>query len=158
MQILKGTDLVEVPWKNGGAITRNIAEGRTGARSAWRLSRADVGEGGAFSNFAGLRRILTVVSGEGMDLVHPGGALRAALFEPVEFDGGLAVTSRLLEGPLTDLNLMFNQALCDGAARVRRGSDQGAVIPQRDGLTAMHVLLGSPQMDGRALAKADTVF
>ncbi|WP_372609325.1 HutD family protein [Halomonas sp.] len=105
-----------------------------------------------------LRRILTVVSGAGMDLVHPGGALRAALFEPVEFDGGLAVSSRLLDGPLTDFNLMFDPALCDGAARVRRGPEQGAVIPQPSGLTALHVLSGRPRMDGQALATADTVF
>lgn len=53
MQLLKGVDLVEVPWKNGGGITRNIAEGKTALGPTWRLSRADVAGDGPFSNFAG---------------------------------------------------------------------------------------------------------
>ena len=158
MQLLKGVDLVEVPWKNGGGITRNIAEGRTAAGAAWRLSRADVADDGPFSNFAELRRILTVVSGAGMDLVHPGGALRAALFQPVAFDGGLPVTARLLDGPITDLNLMFDPAYCDGTVRLRRGAatlDAGAPPA---GITAIHVLQGRPRIAGDALSVADTAF
>ncbi|MFX0542850.1 HutD family protein [Roseovarius sp. S4756] len=158
MQLLKGADLVEVPWRNGGGITRNIAEGRTASGAAWRLSRADVADDGPFSNFAGLRRILTVVSGAGMDLVHPGGTLRAALFEPVAFDGGLPVTARLLEGPLTDLNLMFDPAYCDGAVRLRRGAATLDAGPPLAGLLVIHVLQGRPRIAGNALSVADTAF
>ncbi|MEB8387998.1 HutD family protein [Rhodobacteraceae bacterium KMM 6894] len=158
MQILRATDLIETPWKNGGGITRNIAEGRTPLHSAWRISRADVAQDGAFSNFAGLHRILTVVAGAGMDLVHPGGTLRAALWKPVQFDGGLAVTSRLLDGPLTDFNLMFDPTLCTGTVRVRQGPLAMTMAPSATGTTAIHVLAGKPRLDAQVLDMADTAF
>ncbi|QYX56221.1 HutD family protein [Roseovarius sp. SCSIO 43702] len=158
MHVLNGADLVEVPWKNGGGVTRNIAEGRIGEQGTWRLSRADVAEDGPFSNFAGLRRILTVVSGAGMDLVHPGGALRAAPFAPVAFGGGLAVTARLWDGPLTDLNLMFDPALCDGTVELRRGRETRRTTPPDHGLTALHVLSGQPRIDEASFVIADTIF
>lgn len=133
MQLLKGVDLVEVPWKNGGGITRNIAEGKTALGPTWRLSRADVAGDGPFSNFAGLRRVLTVISGAGMDLLHTDGTLRADPLKPVAFDGGLPVTARLLDGPLTDLNLMFDPAHCDGAVRLLRGAAVQDVDPRLAG-------------------------
>lgn len=158
MQLLKGVDLVEVPWKNGGGITRNIAEGKTALGPAWRLSRADVAGDGPFSNFAGLRRVLTVISGAGMDLLHTDGTLRADPLKPVAFDGGLPVTARLLDGPLTDLNLMFDPAHCDGAVRLLRGAAVQDVDPPSGGLTAIHVVQGRPRIAGDALAVADTAF
>ncbi|MFD0858438.1 HutD/Ves family protein [Roseovarius aquimarinus] len=158
MQVLKAADLVEVPWKNGGGITRGIARGVVGDRVVWTLSRADVSENGPFSDFAGLRRILTVVEGQGMDLVHEGGALTAAPFVPVSFDGGLAVTSRLHGGPLTDLNLMFDPAACDGRVRPLQSAGSMGLTPPPRGLSAIHVVSGSPEIGGRTCGVADTVF
>ena len=80
MDFLLCSDLVEVPWKNGGGTTREIAAGKMDEKTAWRLSRADVDQDGAFLEFAGLTRILTVVSGGGMVLKHAGGMLDADLW------------------------------------------------------------------------------
>ena len=63
-------------------------------KTAWRLSRADVDQDGAFLEFAGLTRILTVVSGGGMVLKHAGGMLDADLWQPVQFDGSLKISSQ----------------------------------------------------------------
>ncbi|HEY9040104.1 MAG TPA: HutD family protein [Roseovarius sp.] len=158
MEILRGADLVDVPWKNGGGITRNIAAAQRGDQTAWRLSRADVAQDGAFSNFAGLERILTVVSGGGMALEHSQGTLHAAPWQPVRFDGGLDVFARLDSGPLTDLNLMFDPILCDGTVTLRKGALAQTVTPPSRGLTAVHVLAGHPTIGTQALALADTVF
>ena len=95
MKILRGTDLVNEPWKNGGGITREIEVGEISGRSAWRLSLADVTQDGDFSEFPRLTRILTVVSGGGMVLEHPGGMLDADLWAPVRFDGGLHIIHRV---------------------------------------------------------------
>jgi hypothetical protein len=158
MHILRASDLIETPWKNGGGITRNIAEGRTPLHTAWRISRADVAQDGAFSDFAGLSRILTVVAGAGMDLLHPGGTLRAALWEPVHFDGALPVQSRLLDGPLTDFNLMFDPTLCIGTVHVHRGPRAITITPAAAGTSVIHVLAGQPRLDAQALGVADTAF
>jgi len=157
MQVLLGHDLVDVKWKNGGGITRNIATGVVGDATAWRVSRADVDVEGPFSNFVGLTRILTVVSPNAMALVHDHGVLDARSWEPVTFDGGLAISSRLDDGPLTDLNLMFDPNLCNGSAQVKRGPESIAV-PQDGHLYILHVLAGNPRCRGATFSAKDTIF
>ena len=49
MHILKHSDLLDVPWKNGGGVTRNIASGLLDDRVVWSISRADVAQDGPFS-------------------------------------------------------------------------------------------------------------
>lgn len=73
MKLIRYADLLETPWKNGGGVTRTIAARTEDDATLWRLSMADVAQGGPFSNFAGLTRSLTVVSGDGMVLHGPGG-------------------------------------------------------------------------------------
>ena len=158
MKIFPLSALVDVPWKNGGGVTRNIASGVVGAQVAWRISRADVATQGPFSDFAGMTRVLTVVSGGAMELRAPTQVIEARLWEPVEFDGALQIESRLTNGPLTDLNLMFDPTLCVGAVTTRRGPDFGLVQRPERGLLAFHVLSGAPKINAAELATGDTVF
>lgn len=158
MDLLRCRDLIEVPWKNGGGTTREIATGKIDGQTAWRLSRADVAKDGAFSDFAGLTRILTVVSGGGMALKHAGGTLVADLWEPVQFDGGLKVSSYLKDGPLTDLNLMFDGAHCAGEVIAHRGLSELVAAPPKAGITAFHVLAGAPIINATQLALGDSAF
>lgn len=158
MSILRGKDLTEVPWKNGGGITRNIARGMSGEQVAWTLSSADVGHEGPFSNFEGLRRILTVVSGGAMDLMHEGGTLKAAPGVPVAFDGALPVASKLVDGPINVLNLMFDPERCLGSVTPHHGPGEVAIRPEPGVRRAVHVMRGTPRLAGQPLAIADTVF
>jgi len=158
MDILRFRNLVDVPWKNGGGITRNIAFGSCDGATAWRISRADVAENGAFSSFAGLVRVLTVVSDTGMELRYPGGVLHADPWVPVRFDGALDVESWLKDGPLTDLNLMFDPEFCEADVTVLRGSRCEALHPPVAGMTALHVLAGQPKLDTQGLGVGDTAF
>lgn len=158
MEILRYKDLVDAPWKNGGGITRNIAQGMNRSQIAWRLSRADVAQNGAFSSFDGLERILTVVSDTGMALAYPGGALDAQPWHPVRFSGALDVASRLYDGPLTDLNLMFDPRICDGTVATLRGPLAQLCATPDFGITALHVLAGRPVLDDVQLGVGDTMF
>ncbi|WP_272005432.1 HutD/Ves family protein [Roseovarius sp. ZX-A-9] len=158
MDILRCSNLIDIPWKNDGGVTREIATATLGDRMAWRISRADVGQDGAFSDFSGVMRILTVVEGGGVDLEHAGGVLNAPLWEPVRFDGGLSVYARLTDGPLTDLNLMFDPAICAGEVIVHRGPSRPALAPVQPGMRAFHGLAGVPEIDGESLAPGDTAF
>ncbi len=158
MKILHYDDLVDVPWKNGGGITRNIALATFGRQTAWRLSRADVAADGPFSSFAGLERVLTVVSDAGMTLEHEGGVLHADSWSPVRFGGELDVMARLKKGPLTDLNLMFDPLLCDGTVTISKGPSERSLAPPEVGVTMLHVLAGEPVLNGETLGVGDTTF
>ncbi len=158
MQILRYDNLVDVPWKNGGGTTRNIATGQHGAQMAWRISRADVGQDGPFSNFAGLERILTVVSDGSMVLDYEGGALQARPWQPVRFDGELPIFARLTDGPLTDLNLMFDPTLCVAEVVLHQGPVAFDVTPSTKGISAFHVLGGRPVIAQDQLRVGDTAF
>ncbi len=158
MEILRRTDLTDIPWKNGGGVTREIATATLGARTVWRISRADVARDGAFSDFSGMVRVLTVVSGGSVDLEHDSGVLTASLWQPLRFDGALRVFARLKDGPLTDLNLMFDPALCTGEVFVHAGPSQAAPVPSRSGMTAFHGLAGTPHIGGVSLPPGDTAF
>ena len=158
MQILKHRDLVDVPWKNGGGITRSIAKGVVENAVVWTISRADVAQDGPFSDFVGMERILTIVSGGAMRLDTPASSLEAKLWAPVRFDGGLKINSHLADGSLTDLNLMFDPLRCTGDVVVRRGPlEQDAASPE-SGLLAYHVLSGGPTVDDNRLSNGDTIF
>lgn len=158
MRILRAYDLIEVPWKNGGGTTREIATGITDQHVVWRISRADVAQDGAFSDFTGFIRILTVVSGGGMVLEHANGTLDAELWDPVRFDGSLRINSRLTKGPLTDLNLMFDPTFCEGDVILRRGPFEQVILRPASGIVAFHVLSGGPTMNAAQLTTGDTAF
>ena len=114
MQIIRASQLIEIPWKNGGGVTREIAAASENGKIIWRLSMADVAVDGPFSDFTGLTRILTVIRGNGMDLISAQGKISADLDRPVRFDGALRIDSVLKDGPIQDLNLMFDPLCCNG--------------------------------------------
>tara|TARA_R110002049_G_scaffold23781_5_gene84550 strand:- start:1733 stop:2302 length:570 start_codon:yes stop_codon:yes gene_type:complete len=136
MHILRYGDLPASVWKNGGGITREIARGDHTGRMAWRLSMAEVAQDGAFSDFNGYQRILTVIRGNGMVLHSPDTAMHAPRLVPVTFDGATPIKATLTQGPLEDLNLIFDPLLCtgtvsilaDGATIAAGGSDVIAVV------------------------------
>lgn len=69
-RLIRSTDLVRVPWKNGGGTTAEVAVHPPGTgfdAFDWRISMADVAADGPFSRFPGVDR--TLVLAEGRDLV-----------------------------------------------------------------------------------------
>jgi uncharacterized protein len=159
MRIIRFTELQQTPWKNGGGITREIAAARSGDDFLWRLSIADVGVDGPFSKFEGLSRILTVIEGHGMVLIGPTTTLHADFAVPVAFDGALEIQSRLKEGPLRDLNLIYDPALCRGHADVIVDASEYSVEYKSGRTTALHCVTGSVLVSETAhLHKGDTVL
>lgn len=158
MKIIRFSELVEIPWRNGGGITREIAHRREGEAIVWRLSMADVGGDGPFSDFAGLTRILTVIDGAGLRLSSPDGDIDAPYARPVTFDGATPITATLRSGPIRDLNLMFDPGLCSARVDPLHGPlDTG--YPATFGLRGIHCLRGVVRVgDGTALSPGDTVL
>jgi uncharacterized protein len=149
MRIIRQPELTPTPWKNGGGVTREIAAHRNGAALVWRLSMADVASDGPFSIFAGMIRVLTVIEGNGMELICPSETLYADFGEPVRFDGGLKINARLFDGPLRDLNLIFDPLLCDGQVVSINGPHRQALRASAGLIFAVHGLSGEVVMDQR---------
>jgi uncharacterized protein len=159
MRIIRFTDLQQTPWKNGGGITREIAIARAGDTLIWRLSIADVGVDGPFSKFEGLSRILTVIEGRGMELIFPDAILQADYAVPVSFDGALDIRSRLKDGPLRDLNLIYNPLLSTGHADVITAASQNLIDAKSGRIIALHCITGSIALgETERLHKGDTAL
>ncbi|HNR78381.1 MAG TPA: HutD family protein [Parvularculaceae bacterium] len=110
MRIVEIESLPLSPWKNGGGVTREVAQARDEKGLVWRLSFAEVERDGAFSIFAGLERVLTVLSGAGLILRHENGKIEATPGSPVRFSGDLAIDCALIDGPVRDFNLIYDPA------------------------------------------------
>jgi environmental stress-induced protein Ves len=159
MRIIRLTDLQQTPWKNGGGITREIAIAQAGDALIWRLSIADVGIDGPFSRFDGLSRILTVIEGRGMELISRDATLQADYAVPVSFDGALEIQTRLKDGPLRDLNLIYNPSFCTGHAQVITAASKHLVEAKLGRIVALHCMNGSVTLgETELLHKGDTAL
>jgi uncharacterized protein len=129
--LLRGADLVAVPWKNGGGVTREVAAHPQGASFdafLWRVSIADVAQAGPFSRFEGIDRTLVLLSGAGMLLDEADGPTHA-LTQPLDmarFAGETAIDARLVDGVTRDFNLMVRRGAARGEVEVWRGEDAEA--------------------------------
>ncbi len=156
-RILNADEFQTNPWKNGGGVTHEIARHAVGDGWLWRISIAQVGSDGPFSLFPGMRRILTVIEGMGIDLMSADGLLEARLHRPVPFSGDLDVTARLVGGPVRNLNLIYDANAVEAAVVVVFGPAtlnceagnvgflclSGAITVAGDGLPAGAFALGS---------------
>jgi environmental stress-induced protein Ves len=154
-------DATAMPWRNGGGVTRELlrrpAGTSPGADFDWRLSIADVAADGPFSSFAGYDRILVLLSGAGMDLLADGEvvALRAP-FGRLRFVGEASVHAVLIDGPTTDLNLIWRRGSFD--VNVRRFEAPFDLAPQTGATLLAVVAEGAPSLDdGVALRPGDVV-
>jgi environmental stress-induced protein Ves len=102
--------LPATPWKNGGGTTRQLAihpPEATLDNFAWRISCARVASGGPFSYFPGVDRSLALLDGAGLGLQLLGiGRTLRPCGEALMFAGEAEVTAQLVDGPVSDLNVM----------------------------------------------------
>lgn len=129
MHILRATDHRTMPWKNGGGSTTEVAIAPEGAGLDgfdWRISMATVAADGPFSSFPGVDRTLAILDGRGL-VLHglAGGPVRLErASEPLAFPADAAVSATLVDGPITDLNVMTRRGRFRGRAR-RVAGDAG---------------------------------
>jgi environmental stress-induced protein Ves len=138
MQILRASDGVETPWKNGGDVTREVAAWPPGTGASdfdWRVSIATVSRGGPFSVFPGVDRELAVLEGVLRLSIHGRDELLTRPESPsVRFPGDVA-TSGEPHGawPVTDLNVMTRRGKF--SSRIARAQIRGRyAIAERAGV------------------------
>jgi len=100
-----------MPWKNGKGETVEIAVFPPGASMdvfEWRISMASVANDGAFSLFPEIDRTLSILSGQGMSLTIDAAApvLLTMESDPLRFAADVPVDATLVDGAITDLNVM----------------------------------------------------
>jgi environmental stress-induced protein Ves len=100
-----------MPWKNGKGETVEIAVFPPGASMdafEWRISMASVANDGAFSLFPEIDRTLSILSGHGMSLTIDGAepVLLTMESDPLRFAADVPVDATLVDGAITDLNVM----------------------------------------------------
>lgn len=154
MRVIRAADLVAVPWKNGGGVTREVAVQPAGAgfdRFDWRLSMADIAQDGPFSVLPGVDRVLILMQGAGLVL---DGVSPAAMSpgDRADFAGEAAVTGRLTAGPVRDLNLMLRRGRM--AAEVQLNPPDGALaLPWPEALVIVRE--GVAHLGGETLHRQD---
>lgn len=158
MKLVRATDYRTMPWKNGKGITHEIARENVNGTPAWRLSLAEVSQGGPFSVFEETLRILTVVKGAGMELEGPGVTYRAEPLTPVAFPGSAELSGRCFDGPVMNFNLIHDPDRVQASVEVRSGP--GTIEREvRNGVMAVFALGGSVVVDGlNALSPMDTAI
>jgi environmental stress-induced protein Ves len=114
VRIIRKAAFATTQWKNGGGVTHEIIRMPAGDDAfLWRVSIAEIGKSGPFSDFSGYERFMVLLRGSGVrlrfeDRQHSD--LRQA-GDLVQFDGGGAPMCELLAGPCTDLNLMVSKTI-----------------------------------------------
>jgi len=130
MKILRESNYIAVPWKNGGGLTRELhREPPEPARFDWRLSLATIDAAGPFSAFDDYDRTLTLVRGAGVEMTfHQHGSARlSSVGQMAQFDGAWQTSCVLLDGPSTDLNLIVSKTRLQSMSRSVRISAPEAI-------------------------------
>ncbi|MEI5666014.1 HutD family protein [Bosea sp. CCNWLW174] len=158
MRIIRATDCLSMPWKNGGGTTTEIAVAPERASLNdfdWRISMAHVGQDGPFSSFPGIDRTLSVLTGAGITLAFGDGE-RMRLDRssaPYAFAADRAVDGLLVDGPIDDLNVMSRRGRW--RHRVERLSGAGS-LNATEGLLVLVARKGDWQVNGATLTAGDS--
>ncbi len=114
----------------------------------WRLSLADVQCDGPFSVFPDTERLLTVVSGKGMDLHGPDTTFAARPLAPLRFPGDIPVDGICLDGPVQNFNLIFDPRRIEADVSLMDGQLHDSAT--HESRVALHVLSGGISVAGCA--------
>jgi hypothetical protein len=139
-----------MPWKNGqGSTTQLISDPAPDGGFNWRLSIAEVGQSGPFSDFTGYDRIITLIDGNGMVLTFNGSMERRIdqRFEPLPFNGNWQTECRLIDGPLRDFNLMVARHWGHGSMTILRPQAGEKCEIGEYPVTLLHVFSGRADLD-----------
>lgn len=154
MKVLRASDYKRMPWKNGGGETVEIAVFPPSASVDdfdWRISMATVANDGPFSAFPGIDRTLSILDGNGMSLGVDGAAavLLTQASKPLRFAADVPVDATLVDGAITDLNVMTRRGRFDH--EVNRLTGDFHLVKEREADTVLLLATGtvSIEADGK---------
>ncbi len=162
MKLLRASDHKRMPWKNGGGETVEIAVSPEGVGLAdfdWRVSMATVATDGPFSVFPGIDRTLSILDGEGMTLFIEGRAPErlTQASEPLHFAADAPTSATLIDGTITDLNVMTRRGRFTHSVR-RFAIDGNDNVSFENEATLVLCHRGNAEIDGIALDAGDCLL
>ncbi|ASJ74316.1 HutD family protein [Granulosicoccus antarcticus] len=152
MKLTTPTEFITTSWKNGKGQTIELAINEQGtlADFDWRISMAGVTGDGTFSDFTGYTRCLVLVEGSGIQLSHMSAEGQATkdqlgrLLDMAQFDGGNQTLATLVDGPITDFNIMTRTGTWHAITRICRAADELTLInPVK---TFVYAVMGETQL------------
>lgn len=128
MRLIGFEQLQPLPWKNDGGVTRELHSYPAAASFddfSWRVSIADVTRSGAFSSFPGVDRVITLLEGDGMQLLSTSGEPTSLMrLQPHRFRGEEQVCAQLDGAACLDFNLMLRRGAATGAVEIWHGDQE----------------------------------
>ena len=114
-RIINADDYRRMRWKNGAGETIEIAKFPPDAdldNFGWRISMATIASDGPFSAFPGIERTLSILSGAGISLtVGNDDPVRLDTESaPFVFEADTKAAAQLIDGPITDFNVMTRRS------------------------------------------------
>jgi uncharacterized protein len=163
MRRLGPADYRDVPWKNGGGVTRELLKlphPTDPARFLVRLSIATVATSGPFSLFPGVDRTLLLLDGRGMawSIDHAPEVILDQRWQPFAFPGEAEIHCRLLGGPVRDFNLMVDRATAGATLEVLHLAPGETRTVAGAWTVLLHVLEGRASAAGTSLAVEETLW
>ena len=151
MRVIRPSEYLAMPWKNGSGVTTEICVSPPSGAFDWRVSIATVNADGPFSTFPGYERHIITLSGEGMILDIEGrGKFTLEPLRPFSFSGDAKVHGSLLKGTVLDFNLMVRRDFGSGTLRVKE-CKAGDRLGSEKGLHLAYVLQGECEAEGHQL-------
>jgi uncharacterized protein len=116
-QIIPSFSYKQMAWKNGGGLTQEVCRyPKEQDPFHWRISMATINQDGEFSLFNGYQRIITILKGEGIRLQQAQAEKIIHHRDVFSFPGDEAIHCQLVNGPVIDLNLIFDPTLYNRAS------------------------------------------
>ncbi len=150
--LLRASDLQPRPWPNGLGVTRDLASG-----PGWLVSIADLAGEAAFSHFAGMDRVFTLIEGPGATLVVGDAALPCLPFVPAHFPGDVPTHYRPGGGPARAFNVFTERGRFEARVVLRSIAASHGFRPG-EGCVALHCLAGTLGVGEEELAAGDTLL
>ncbi|WP_424134715.1 HutD family protein [Roseomonas chloroacetimidivorans] len=151
--IIRAPDLRPRPWPNGLGTTRDVASGE-----GWQMGVADLAGEAAFSHFAGLDRVFTIIKGAGATLELEGrGPLPCPPLVPTSFPGDVPTYYRPRAGAGRAFNVITDRAMFEARVAVCSIAASHQVgLPV--GCLAVFCAEGAVEMGGKTLEAGDTML
>ena len=149
-RVARAAEMAVRPWPNGLGVTRDLASG-----PGWQLGVAELGGAAAFSDFPGMDRVFTLLSGEAVLVLEGRGALPCRALVPAGFPGDVPCHYRPAGGAARAFNVIVERGRW--AARVSVLSVAGSRAAAVAGV-AVFCAEGAVEVGGVRLGAGDAVL
>jgi environmental stress-induced protein Ves len=149
MQLLKMSDYIIMPWKNGLGTTAQIA---VAPDNQWRISAATVKKPNPFSEFKGCQRLLTIWRGSGL-LLNDYELLPGIVYK---FSGEAPIFCKNLSPEVIDLGVIYHPEKVTATMEVLSMTESKNLILTK-GLNFIFCAEGSFQIEDLIVTEGETL-